>query len=146
MSSGKMLGVVCMLLCGSLAPHLAFAQQKMSLKDAIKIGIENYGTIKAKANYAAVSKAGIQQAKLDYLPNFNVGAQVDYGTANGQNGPAYSFGPVGIASTGLPLAAQNRNAAFGSLYLANINWDFFTFGRSKEKIKGPLRRLRWYTR
>jgi outer membrane protein TolC len=112
----------------------ASGQQTLSLKQALQIAISNYGTIQAKASYAAASRATIVQAKRDYLPNLNVSAQTDYGTANGQNGPLYGLGGLGVTSTGPPLAAQNWNAAFGSLYLANVNWDFFTFGRSKEKI------------
>ncbi|HEY4289909.1 MAG TPA: TolC family protein [Puia sp.] len=115
------------------------AQQSMSLKDALRIAIANYGTIKAKNSYAAASRAKIVQARLDYLPNVNLGAQLDFGTANGQNGPAYAFGPAGIASSGLPLNDQSWNAAFGALYLSNINWDFFAFGRSKEKIMTAVR-------
>jgi outer membrane protein TolC len=123
------------LTIGWLVPIPVFAQQQLSLKDALKISMENYGTIKAKASYAQASKADVKQAKLDYLPNFNLAAQADYGTANGQNGPSYGFGPTGIASSGLPLSSQNWNATFGSLFLTNINWDFFAFGRSREKIK-----------
>lgn len=111
------------------------AQEVLTLKDAIRTAINNYGTIKAKSNYADASKAGVVQAKRDYLPNFNVSAQQDYGTINGQNGPLYGFGGLAVASSGLPLPEQNWNAAFGALYLTNINWDFFAFGRAKEKIR-----------
>jgi outer membrane protein TolC len=117
-----------------LACTAANAQTALSLKEAIQTGLDNYGTIKAKEAYAKASAASVVQAKLDYLPNFNLSAQADYGTANGLNGPAYGFGPSGIASGGLPLGSQNWNATFGSLYLANVNWDFFAFGRSKQKI------------
>lgn len=111
------------------------AQQVLTLKDAIQTAINNYGTIKAKSNYAAASKTSIDQAKRDYLPNLNVSVQQDYGTINGQNGPLYGFGGLAAASSGAPLPEQNWNAAFGGLYLTNINWDFFAFGRAKEKIK-----------
>jgi outer membrane protein TolC len=114
---------------------IAFAQQTLTLKNALELGVNNYGIIKAKTEYAAASKTGIEQAKRDYLPNFNVSAQTDYGTANGQNGPLYGFGGLGLGSGGIPLATQNFNAAFGSLLLTSVNWDFFAFGRSKEKIK-----------
>ncbi|WP_246104256.1 TolC family protein [Mucilaginibacter corticis] len=110
------------------------AQTPLTLKQAIKTALDNYGIIKAKQAYVKASTASVVQAKLDYLPNFNLSAQADYGTANGINGPAYGFGPAGISSGGIPLASQNWNAAFGSLYLANINWDFYAFGRSKQKI------------
>lgn len=127
-------GLVIVIFAIALSANSVQAQSTVSLKQAIKIGLDNYGTIKAKAAYAKSSAASVVQAKLDYLPNFNLAAQADYGTANGQNGPAYAFGPAGIASGGLPLASQNWNAAFGALYLANVNWDFFAFGRSKQKI------------
>ncbi|HEY4194909.1 MAG TPA: TolC family protein, partial [Mucilaginibacter sp.] len=60
--------------------------------------------------------------------------QTDYGTINGINGPQYAFNNLQSISSGPTLPAQNWNAAFGALYLSNINWDFFAFGRSKEKI------------
>ena len=113
----------------------AQAQQKLTLKDAIQQAVDNYGAIKAKASYANASKANVVQAKRDYLPNLNIGLQQDYGTINGQNGPSYGFGGLAVASSGPVLASQNYNAAFGSLYLTNLNWDFFAFGRAKEKVK-----------
>nr|WP_199157941.1 TolC family protein [Pedobacter sp. ASV2] len=114
---------------------LAANAQKLTLKDAVNTALNNYGTIKAKNNYANASKANIQQAKREYLPNLNLSAQQDYGTINGQNGPSYGFGGFGTASSGPALDKQNWNAAFGALYLANINWDFFTFGKVNQKIK-----------
>lgn len=126
------------LLLLGLAPLVqgpANAQQKLSLKDAITLAVQNYGTVKAKAEYAHASEALVSQAKRDYLPNFNLSAQQVYGTANGQLGPQYGFGGLGVSSSGLPSPNQNWNAAFGALYLTNVNWDFFAFGRAKEKIK-----------
>jgi outer membrane protein TolC len=107
----------------------------LTLKEAVNTALNNYGTIKAKNNYANASKSTIQQAKREYLPNFSLSAQQDYGTINGQNGPQYGLGGLGTASSGPALDQQNWNAAFGALYLANINWDFFTFGRIRERIK-----------
>ncbi|MGE7777573.1 TolC family protein [Chitinophaga sp. NPDC101104] len=109
--------------------------QVLTLKDAVQTALNNYGSIKAKANYVAASKASAEQARRDYLPNFSVSAQQDYGTINGQNGPLYGFGGLGVASSGMAMPEQNWNAAFGALYLANMNWEFFAFGRMKEKIK-----------
>ncbi|SFE41143.1 Outer membrane protein TolC [Chitinophaga sp. CF118] len=109
--------------------------QVLTLKDAVQTALTNYGSIKAKANYANASKESATQAKRDYLPNVNLSAQQDYGTVNGQFGPSYGLNGLGVASSGPTLSSQNSNAAFGGLYLANVNWDFFAFGRSKEKIK-----------
>jgi outer membrane protein TolC len=111
------------------------AQQVLTLKDAVQTALTNYGSIKAKANYLNASKATATQAKRDYLPNLNLSAQQDYGTVNGQFGPSYGLNGLGVASSGPSLPTQNWNAAFGGLYLANLNWDFFAFGRAKEKIK-----------
>ena len=109
--------------------------QTLYLKDAINTALSNYGSIKAKKNYVNASEASLQQARKDYLPNLNISAQQDYGTINGQNGPSYGLGGLGVASSGPAFDQQNWNAAFGALYLANINWDFFSFGKIKERVK-----------
>jgi len=109
--------------------------QVLSMKDALNTALNNYGSIKAKSSYVQASAAGLAQARRSYAPNLVLSAQQDYGTVNGQNGPLYGFGGFGVASSGLPLPDQNWNAAFGALYLANFNWEFFTFGRVRERIK-----------
>lgn len=118
--------------------YLIFAtigySQTLSLKEAIKTGLENYGSIKAKNNYTSASRETLKQSRRDYLPNLNLSAQQDYGTINGQNGALYGFNGLGTASSGPALADQNWNSAFGALYLVNMNWDFFTFGKTQEKI------------
>src|ERR1700761_5761623 len=129
-----LMAIPCFMLAAS-----ASAQQAMSLREALKIAVDHYGIIRAKESYAAASQSLVKEARLEYLPNLNLSAQVNFGTVNAQNGPGYAFGPAGIASGGLPLSTQNWNAAFGAIYLANINWDFFAFGRSKERIATALR-------
>lgn len=109
--------------------------QILSLKEAEEIALNNYNIIKAKSNYANASQAFVAQTKKEALPNFVISAQQDYGTINGQNGPLYGLGGYGVASSGAALPQQNWNAAFGALYLANINWEFFAFGRVKERVK-----------
>jgi len=116
------------------SPFVAHTQV-LTIKQAINQATENYGTIKAKANYVGAAKLSVEQSKREYLPNLTISAQQDYGTVNGQNGPLFGFGGFGVASSGLPLDHQNWNAAFGALYLANLNWDFYTFGKVRERIK-----------
>ncbi len=117
-----------------LAPGKSYAQM-LHLKDAVHTALENYDLIQAKNNYVNASRATVQQNKLEYLPNLSLSAQNDYGTVNGQTGPSYGLGGLGIASSGPVLSKQNWNAAFGGLYLANVNWDFFTFGRIREGVR-----------
>lgn len=124
-----------LLVCLFVFQTAVSQTQQLGMKEALQQSLTNYGSIKAKTNYAEASKANAQLAKLDYLPNLVLSAQQDYGTINGQNGPLYGFGGFGVASSGLPLASQNWNAAFGALYLANFNWEVFSFGRSLERMK-----------
>ena len=123
--------VLLMLLLTSVA----LSAQTLSLKDALKMALDNYESIKAKGNYLKASEAKIQESQRDYWPELKLSAQQSYGTINAQNGPMYGFGGLGVASTSMPLPDNNWNAAFGSLYLANVNWEFFTFGQTRNKIQ-----------
>lgn len=111
------------------------AQEVLSLQSALETAVHNYGTIKAKESYRRSSQESVELAKRQALPNLNFSVQQDYGTVNGQNGPLYGFGGYGVASSGLPLPEQNWNASFGALYLANVNWEFFSFGKAKQRVK-----------
>jgi adhesin transport system outer membrane protein len=113
----------------------AAGQKVLTIKDAEQIALSNYASIKAKANQLNASKAFLTETKTEYLPDVNLSAQQDYGTVNGQNGPLYGYRGLSVASSGPALPNQNWNAAFGSLYLANVNWDFFSFGKAREKVK-----------
>ena len=113
----------------------AQAQKVLTIKDAEQTALANYGTIKAKANQLNASKAYLTETRAEQLPDVNLSAQQDYGTINGQNGPLYGYRGFSVASSGPALPNQNWKAAFGALYLANVSWDFFAFGRANEKVK-----------
>lgn len=118
------------------------AQEKpLSLSEAVDAGLKNYQTIQAKRNYYNASNSLLQNTKNEYLPNLIASMQQDFGTVNGQYGP---LGPVGIpgaggglavASSGPSSSAQSWNAAFGANYLTTVNWEFFSFGRVRSKIR-----------
>ena len=118
-----------------LFTHNVLGQQILTLKDALGIALNNYGTLKAKSSYVKASSASVLQAKKEYLPDLNVSVQQDYGTVNGQNGIFYGYRGLSASSSGPAMDKQNWNAAFGSLYLTNISWDFFSFGKSHEKVQ-----------
>lgn len=111
------------------------AQSTLQLPDALNIAFRQFERIKAKGAVQQSAEQNIQFQKDQYLPEFTLAAQQNYGTINAQHGPLYSYGGLGAASTSIPLAEQNWNAAFGSLYLANVNWNFFTFGRVKSGVQ-----------
>ncbi|QNF34244.1 TolC family protein [Adhaeribacter swui] len=107
----------------------------LSLPEALQTSLANYGTIKAKTNYVLAAEAAVKQSQKEYLPDFSISGQHDYGTINGQNGAFYGFRGLNSSSSGPPMENQNWNAAFGSLYLANVSWDFFSFGKARERIE-----------
>src|SRR5476649_2914569 len=130
-SKPTLLGVLCVFFA-----YQALGQQKLlSLKDAEQIALANYGTIKAKASQLNASKAYLNETRSEQLPDVNLSAQQDYGTVNGQNGPLYGYRGFSVASSGPALGQQNWNTAFGALYLSNVSWDFFSFGKAREKVK-----------
>ena len=128
-------GIIRLFVLLFAGVQFVHAQEKLTLQQALQLAVDNYGTVKAKAHYAEASAVAVDQAKRDYLPNFVLAGQQDYGTVNGQTGPLYGFGGYGVSSSGPTLPAQNWNAAFGALYLAHINWEFFAFGKAKEHIQ-----------
>jgi len=109
--------------------------QVLTLKDAVQTALNNYPTIKAKSNYLKSSQSQVRAASSEYLPDLNIGAQQVYGTANGIFGPVYASRVLSAGSSGPLFPSQNWNATFGALYVANVNWDFFTFGRIRENTK-----------
>jgi outer membrane protein TolC len=118
-----------------LLPGIQARSQTLTLQVAVNLALNNYGTVKAKGSYLKASQALVKEASSVYLPNLNLAAQQAYGTANGQFGPVVAFGGLTAASSGPPFLTQNWNAAFGGLYLANISWDFFSFGRVREYVR-----------
>ncbi|NIF04354.1 TolC family protein [Chryseobacterium sp. Tr-659] len=113
-------------------PALSFAQYT-GLEDVLLRAEKNYQSIKKKELHIQASNERLKLHKTYYLPEVTIMAQQSFGTINAQNGPMYSQGGLGVASTSMPLAEQNWNAAFGSLYLTNINWNVYTFGKLKTK-------------
>lgn len=119
---------------GVFACSTAQGQKTLTLKEAERIAQNNYAAIKAKADQLNASEAYLKESKSEYLPDVTLSAQQDYGTVNSQFGPLYGLG-YSVASSGPNEAKQNWNAGFGSLYLSNVNWNFFAFGRSVDKVR-----------
>lgn len=130
----KRLLIYCGLLTGCTFNTAHTQAQVLTLKEAVKIALNDYPLLKAKYNYTRSANALVKETRSEYLPDLSLSLQQDYGTVNGLNGPVYGFNGLSVASSGPALSKQNWNAAFGSLYLANINWSFFSFGRVQEKI------------
>src|SRR5580658_3511886 len=115
--------------------------QVLTMRQAVQNGLNNYGTIRAKANYAKASEANVKEAKREYLPDINFSLSQDYGTVASNYGPYAAYKASPVSSSGPVLATQNWNAAFGSLYMTGVNWDFFQFGKYKERTAVAQRAL-----
>ncbi len=109
--------------------------QVLTLKEAVQTALNNYGTIKAKTNYLKASQAAAKGASSEYLPDLGIGAQQVYGTANGIFGPIYASRVLSAGSSGPLFPKQTWNSSFGALYVASVNWDFFTFGRVRKQTE-----------
>ncbi|MDB4926077.1 TolC family protein [Mucilaginibacter sp.] len=130
-SKYALLGIFCIFFVFKVNGQ----QKVLSLKEAEQIALANYGTIKAKASQLNASKAFLKETRTEALPDLNVSLQQDYGTVNGTTGPLFGYHGLAVSSSGPTLPNQNYNAAFGSLYVSNINWDVFAFGKAKERVK-----------
>jgi len=108
----------------------------LTIKDAIDSVVRNYGQIRFKKNLLQQAQNNLDYSRLQAIPDLNLSAENAYGTINNVNGPSFSLGSSGtISSSGPVLPSQNWNAAFGGLYLANVNWNFFSFGKIKQGVK-----------
>jgi outer membrane protein TolC len=124
---------VWVLLLGCPAGRVT--AQALTLRQAVQTALNNYGTIRAKADYVKAARANVREVKNEYLPDLTLAGEQAYGTANSSYGPQIGYKALSASSSGPVLPTQNWTAAFGSLYWTNINWDFFQFGRYKQKAQ-----------
>ena len=125
-------------MCMVLGISTSSSAQILGLKDALKRSVENYDKIKSKQVLVEASAQNTVYQQKQYLPDVTAAAQQSFGTINAQNGPLYAYGGLASAATSMPMAEQSWNAAFGSLYFANVNWNIFTFGRLKKQVDVAL--------
>jgi outer membrane protein TolC len=106
----------------------------LTLPEALQIASAHYQLLQAKENYAKASAEAVVSARKDGLPNVTVAVENGYGTLNGMNG--LSSGEPGITTltAGPVTSAQNWNAAFGALYVSNINWNIYSFGLQRSHV------------
>lgn len=119
-------------LLGCLAITSSSAQT-LRMAEALSRALKAYDGIQAKSAQVSASMANASYFKRQHLPYLVLAAQQSYGTINMVHGPMYGQGGMASAATSLPLAEQNWNAAFGSLYFANINWELFSFGKVRKE-------------
>ena len=124
--------IICLLLAGNTMAQST--DSVLTLQQAIGIATANYAQIKAAQHLTNASALEVKAVKQDGLPDFTAGIQLAYGTLDGGNG--LSNGVPGLTTlTGGPTTpSQNWQAAFGALYLANINWNLYSFGLQRAHV------------
>lgn len=121
-------------ICLIFAVNTTGFAQILNLSDALQRAVDYHDKIKSKQSFVQSTVQNTRFQNKQYLPDVTFGAQQSYGTINAQNGPLYAYGGLASAATSMPLAEQNWNAAFGSLYFANVNWNIFTFGKKTQQV------------
>jgi outer membrane protein TolC len=118
-----------------LSPAAAQTSEKMlTLQDAWQIAAAHYQLLQAKENYFKASAEGIQTAKKDALPDFTLSVENAYGTLNGMNGLPSGQPGITTLTAGPATAEQTWNAAFGALYVSNIDWNIYSFGLQRAHV------------
>jgi hypothetical protein len=108
--------------------HCAGADAQTGCTNALN----NYGTIRAKANYVKASQANVREARRNifrisiWLPSRYMVRPMPIMVRWPLQGCAGSFFRTGTCDPEL-------ECRFWALYWTNVNWDFFQFGRYKEK-------------
>lgn len=110
------------------------ADSILTIQGAIRIAMANYNLIKAKQDIVKASSLEVRAAKQDGLPDFVTAVETTYGTLNGMSG--FPSGEPGLTTVnaGPIMSTQNWNAAFGALYLTNINWNLYSFGLQRAHV------------
>ncbi len=109
--------------------------QVLSLNECLDQAKTNYPFIKAKAAQVAGEEKRFQSSKTEYLPQFLVGGQVNYGTNNSVNGAFY---PNEGMSTGLSGGIRTENiydGVFGSFGTLQLDWKAINFGKVAANVK-----------
>jgi outer membrane protein TolC len=106
----------------------------LTLPAALRIATANYQQLKAARQTVRASALELKAARQDGLPNFTLGFETAYGTLNGMNGPASGEPGLTALTNGPVFSSQNWHAAFGALYLSNINFNLFSFGLQRAHV------------
>jgi len=100
----------------------------LTLPQALRTAVANYPQVHAAQHVAEASALEVKAAKQDGLPDLTFGIESAYGTLNGMNGLSSGEPGLSALTNGPVTSTQNWNAAFGALYLTNINFNLFSFG------------------
>ncbi|HTJ13448.1 MAG TPA: TolC family protein [Dinghuibacter sp.] len=126
--------LLLLLLLGPLGLAAQDTAIVLTLPRALGIARANYAGLREKRAYAEASARELQADRRDGLPDATLGIEQAFGTLNGLNG--LSSGQPGLTTltNGPVVTTQNWNAAFGALYVSNIDWNIYSFGLQRAHV------------
>jgi outer membrane protein TolC len=106
----------------------------LNLTEALRIATDNYQLIKAKSKESQAAADAVKVVQKDAWPDLTLEVENAYGTLDGLNG--VTSGQTGITTlTAGPVAQkQNWNAAFGALYVSDLNFNLYSFGVQRAHV------------
>lgn len=122
------------LFCWPLTAIAQDTARVLTLQQALHLAQANYPGIREKRAYGDASKEELTAARRDGLPDLTLGVEQSFGTLDGLNG--LSSGEPGLTTltNGPVVSTQNWNAAFGALYVTNIDWNLYSFGMQRAHV------------
>lgn len=111
-----------LILCGFSAAAAAAPPAGLTLPQAIRFAIEHHPSLRTRAAVQAQSAARTGTLRAGYLPQVEVGIQLNRATGNVLPGSLFAMRGVPAVS-GPPLPAQLDGGAFGSLASLSASWD-----------------------
>lgn len=108
------------------------ASQAQVLKDLLEKA-KDYPLLKAKRFESVAREDQVRYARSAAIPSIDAGYQVNYATYNNITGMATAQHFVSIS--GPPSATNSSEAVLGSAGGLLMNWELFTFGQRRSKVR-----------
>jgi outer membrane protein TolC len=131
---------------------LPVLSQPLRLSQAVEQSLQQYPSLKINEAQVAAAAAGVQQARLAYLPKADAIAQVNRATRNNVYGMLLQQQVISPIS-GPPLAANAGTNVWGTAVGFLVSWEPFDFGRryantlvsetAQRRAEASLRRTRF---
>ncbi|MSV28183.1 MAG: TolC family protein [Bryobacterales bacterium] len=115
------------------AAGLAGAQTPLTLEQAVRQAVERYPAVRVSSERANAAAAAINLARMVYLPQVNMVAQVNRATTNNVYGMLLPQ-PVVSPISGPPVRDNRSSNVFGSAIGFLVSWEPFDFGLRKAGV------------
>jgi outer membrane protein TolC len=109
------------------------ASRAQALKELLEKAKTDHPLLKAKRFESMAREDQVRYARSAAIPSIDAGYQVNYATYNNITGMA--TGQHFVPISGPPSATNSSEAVLGSAGGLLMNWELFTFGQRKSKVR-----------